>query len=351
MRRNEPRVTIREIADAAGVSISTVSRALRREATDEDELGLRIRRIADELHYTPNSLAKGLRQSRTRTVGVVFNDLSNPFYTEILGEIGESLHRQDYSLFVCYSHYDLERERRNLLSLLARQVDGIVISPIDERSENLSILLERGVNTVVIDSFPHHNDLSYVYTDHTIGIRLATEHLLDLGHREIRLITAPEQEASRAGHFIRGFQEALRARGLQMRDDQVVRSPDNTIESGYATFHRLLAEDPAGGGPPHRPGFSAVLTISDLLATGIYKFANEHELRIPEDFSIVGYDNIEVSGALNPPLTTVHQSRKRIGRESVRILLDNIESPTRDVRRVSFNPHLVIRKSVRSLSG
>ncbi len=346
MSRSGARVTIRDIAVAAGVSISTVSRALRRGAAEAegDETARRIVRIARELNYTPNSLAKGLRQSRTRTVGVIFNDLNNPFYTEILGEIGESLHEQDYSLIICYSHYDLERERRNILSLLARQVDGLVISPIDERSENLAILLERGVNTVIIDSFPYHDDLSYVYTDHAIGIRLAADHLLNNGHTGIRLITAPSQEASRAGHFVRGLREALQARGLPFREEQIVRSPDNTIESGYATFGRLLDGERA------RPaGFTAVLTISDLLATGIYKFANEHDLRIPDDFSIVGYDNIEISGALNPPLTTVHQSRKRIGRESVQILINNIESAAPDVRRVSFNPHLVVRKSVRRL--
>jgi LacI family purine nucleotide synthesis repressor len=95
--------------------------------------------------------------------------------------------------------------------------------------------------------------------------------------------------------------------------------------------------------------FTGVVAISDLLAVGIYKVANELAMRIPEDFSIVGYDNIEVTGALSPPLTTIHQSRKRIGAESVKILLTNIENDTKDVRRVSFNPRLVVRKSVRKL--
>jgi DNA-binding LacI/PurR family transcriptional regulator len=341
------RVTIREIADAAGVSVSTVSRALRRDPTAPlPATSQRIREIARELNYHPNTLAKGLRQNRTRTVGVVVNDLNNPFYTEILGEIGESLHHADYSLIVCYSHYDLNRERRNILSLLSRQVDGIIISPIDETSENLSILLENQVNTVVIDSFPHHHQLSYVYTDHTIGIRLAAEHLIEHGHRDIALMIAPSQEASRARNFVRGFRAALQAHGIHAPDERVILSPDNTIESGYETFRRLLER----GGQTRRPPFTGMVTISDLLATGIYKLANEYELRIPEDFSIVGYDNIEVSGALNPPLTTVHQSRKRIGKESVDILINNLENDLRDVRRLSFNPHLVVRKSVRRLS-
>jgi LacI family purine nucleotide synthesis repressor len=133
--------------------------------------------------------------------------------------------------------------------------------------------------------------------------------------------------------------------GLTPRPDLMVQSPENTIGAGYETFRTLVSR---AGGSASLP-FTGVVAISDLLAVGIYKVANEMEMRIPEDFSIVGYDNIEVTGALSPPLTTIHQSRKRIGAESVKILLTNIENDTKDVRRVSFNPRLVVRKSVRKL--
>ncbi len=345
MGRSGTRLTIREIAAAAGVSISTVSRALRREAAEGDETTERIRRIARELDYTPNTLAKGLRQSRSRAIGVVFNDLNNPFYTEILGEIGERLNEADYSLVICYSHYDVERERRNILSLLSRRVDGMIISPIDERSSNIDVLVENGVETVVIDSFPYLPGLSYVYTDHNIGIQLAAEHLIENNHRRILLITAPHQEVGRAERVRAAFAETLEKHGIPPRPDLVVQSPENTIGAGYQTFRRIVTE---AGGPGKLP-FTAVVAISDLLAAGIYTVANEMEMRIPQDFSIVGYDNIEMTGALSPPLTTVHQSRRRIGAESVKVLLTNIENETKDVRRVSFDPRLVVRKSVRKL--
>jgi LacI family transcriptional regulator len=338
------KITIKDIAEAAGVSISTVSRALRNDPAANDETARRVVEIARGLNYFPNTLARGLRENRTRTVGVIFNDLNNPFYTEILGEIGERLNDADHSLVICYSHYDLERERRNIVSLLSRRVDGIIISPVDERSRNLEILSENGVDTVVIDGFPHAKTLSYVYTDHTIGIQLAADHLIAHGHRDILLMLAPNQEVGRSERFRRAFGETLERHGLSPREELIVQCPENSIGSGYETFRALVKDRDR-----ERLGFTGVITISDLLAVGIYKLANELFLRIPEDFSIVGYDNIEVTGALTPPLTTIHQSRKRIGAESVKILIANIENETKDIRRVSFNPRLVDRKSVRTL--
>jgi LacI family transcriptional regulator len=339
------KITIKDIAEAAGVSVSTVSRALRNDPAANDQTAKRIVEIAHGLNYFPNSLARGLRENKTRTVGVIFNDLNNPFYTEILGEIGERLNEADYSLVICYSHYDLERERRNIVSLLSRRVDGIIISPIDERSSNLEILSSNGVDTVVIDGFPYATGLSYVYTDHSVGIRLATEHLIANGHRNILLITAPSREVGRSERFGRAFRETLQKHGLSPSQGQIARCQENTISAGYEAFGRIVKD--AGG--VANLFFTAVVTISDLLAVGIYKLANEIMLKIPEDLSIVGYDNIEVSGALSPPLTTIHQSRKRIGAESVKILMANIENVTKDVRRVSFDPRLVERKSVRTL--
>jgi LacI family transcriptional regulator len=339
------KVTIRDIAVAAGVSVSTVSRALRNDPAANDDTARRIVEIARGLNYFPNTLARGLREKRTRTVGVIFNDLNNPFYTEILGEIGEKLNEADHSLVICYSHYDLERERRNIVSLLSRRVDGIIISPIDERSSNLEILAENMVDTVVIDGFPYAKDLSYVYTDHAIGIQLAAEHLIDNGHRDILLMTAPNREVGRTERFRRAFADTLGKHGIPVREQMIVECPENSISSGYERFRSLVGQDGKS------LGFSGVLTISDLLAVGIYKLANELALRIPEDFSIVGYDDIEVTGALTPPLTTIHQSRKRIGAESVKILLANIENETKDIRRLSFNPRLVVRKSVRTLKS
>jgi len=343
---SKKRVTIKYIAEQAGVSLSTVSRALRNDPAASTKTVARILEIARQLHYYPNLLAKGLRQDRTHTIGIIFNDLNNPFYTEILSEIGEILNEKNYSSFICYSHYDAERERNNIISLLSKRVDGILISPIDEKSENIELLSHNDIETIIIDSFPYFKDKNYVYSNHRKGVELATEYLIKNGHRNILLITAPAQEKIKATHFIKGYVHTLKKHEIPIREELITQSEELSIQSGYETFKKLLTENIQG----KNLDFTGIITISDLLAIGIYKVANELGFSIPGNYSIIGYDNIEVTSALTPPLTTIHQPRKRIGRESISLLLNNIEHEERVVKNISFEPHLVVRGSVRNIN-
>jgi LacI family transcriptional regulator len=340
------RVTIKYIAEQAGVSVSTVSRALRNDPAASIKTKRRILEIAQQLNYYPNLLAKGLRQNKTYTVGIIFNDPNNPFYTEILCEIGEILNEKNYSSFICYSHYDAERERKNIVSLLSKRVDGIIISPIDEKSENLNLLTQNNIETIIIDSFPYFKDKNYVYSDHKKGVELATEYLIKNGHRYILLITAPAQEKVKATHFINGYTNTLKRFNIEIHDELIIQSEELSIESGYETFKSLLTENVER----KNLDFTGIITISDLLAIGIYKVANELGFGIPGNYSIIGYDNIEVTSALSPPLTTIHQPRKRIGRESITLLLDNIENEKKEIKEIGFEPHIVIRGSVRNIN-
>jgi LacI family transcriptional regulator len=340
------RVTIKYIAEKAGVSMSTVSRALRNDPAASAKTVARILEIARQLNYYPNLLAKGLRQDRTHTVGIIFNDLNNPFYTEILSEIGEILNEKNYSSFICYSHYDAERERNNIISLLSKRVDGILISPIDEKSENIKLLSYNDIETIIIDSFPFFKEKCYVYSDHRKGVELATEFLIKNGHKNILLITAPAQEKIKATHFIKGYIHTLKKHTIPVREELIIQSEELSIESGYETFKKLLTENIK----EMSIDFTGIITISDLLAIGIYKVANELGFTIPGNYSVIGYDNIEVTSALSPPLTTIHQPRKRIGRESISLLLNNIEQEERIIKKISFDPHLVVRGSVRNIN-
>ncbi len=339
------RVTIKYIAKIAGVSVSTVSRALRNDPNANVNTKKKVIDIAKELNYYPNFLAKGLRQNRTQTIGIIFNDLNNPFYTEILSEMGEILSSNNYSCFISYSHYDFDREKNNIISLLSKKVDGIIISPIDEKSENINILSEHDVESVIIDSFPYFQNHCYVYSDHVKGSQLATEYLINNGHRDILLLTAPIQEKVKANHFIKGYRNTLQKHNIDFREELIVQAEDLSIEGGYTIFKRLLTEN-LNANLLH---FTGVITIGDLLAIGIYKAGNELGFNIPGNYSLVGYDNIEVTSVLSPPLTTIHQSRKRIGKQSVELLLHNIENQEKIIKNVVFDPHLVIRGSVRNI--
>jgi LacI family transcriptional regulator len=337
------RVTIRHIARAAGVSTATVSRALKDVPGTNPETKTRIERVAAELNYRPRTPAG--RRKKTRTVGIIFNDLNNPFYTETLGEIGALLAGRSYSVIICpSSNYDFEIERRNILDLLSRRVDGIIMSPADERSENLAILSEHGVETVLVDCFPRFEDKSYVYTDHRKGFRLAIEHLVNNGHREI-LFMISRQDKSLADNLLGVYADTLEAHSIPFRKELLIHTDRMTIESGYRAFKSLLTEDIKD----KFLHFTGIVAMNDLIALGVYKVANELGLDIPGTYSVVGYDNIEASSVVKPPLTTIHQSRVRIGNECVGALLRNIENGGKDRKSVCFEPYIVGRGSVKRL--
>lgn len=339
------KVTIKDIAKAAGVSIATVSRALRNDQKTSARTIKRVLEISKKLNYYPDSLAKGLRQKKTNTIGIIFNDLNNPFYTEILREIGEILNERNYSMFICYSHYDFDREKKNILTVLSKRVDGVIISPIDDRSENIKLLSENNIETVLIDCYPYFKNNSYVYTEHGKGAEIATEHLIKNGHKDILLFIGPFN-CFLAKHFLNGYLNILKKYGIEPREELIVRSEGLSIEKGYERFKSLLTKNSVG----RYVDFTGIVTISDLLAVGIYKVANELGFNIPGNYSVIGYDNIELTSALSPPLTTIHQPRVEIARESVNILLNNIETNNKQIKKIGFEPHIVIRGSVRKLN-
>jgi LacI family transcriptional regulator len=338
------KVTIKHIAEIAGVSVSTVSRALRNHPTASEKTTKRILEIAKDLNYFPDSLAKSMREKRTGTIGIVLNDLMNPFNADILAQIGEVLHTNDYAMLVCYSNWDTIRERKNILSLLSRRVDGVIISPVAEKSENIQLLLDNNIETVIIDCYPFFKNISYVYTDHGTGGIIATEYLIKNGHRDILLFTGPIH-SSLENNFVSSYLETLKKHTIEANDEYIVRCKELSIACGYDTFKRLIVDNRHGT----ILDCSGIVTICDTLAIGIYKAANEVGLNIPGNYSVIGYDNIDVSSALSPPLTTIHQTRKEIGSESVKLLLHNIIEDHKEQRIVTFKPRLVVRGSVRRL--
>jgi LacI family transcriptional regulator len=342
--RSRKKVTIKHIAEKAGVSVATVSRALKNDASTSLGTKEKVLKIASELNYQPNSLAQGLRQKKTGTIGIIFNDLNNPFYTETLNEISSQLNERNYSMIICPSNYDAVSEKKNILSLISRRVDGIIMSPTDEQSENLRILSENTIETVLIDCIPHFEDKSYVYTDHLKGFALAIEYIISNGHRDI-LFMLSRQDAGLVEHLLGVYRTTLETYNIPFRKELIIFADKLTIERGYSAFKRLLTEDVEG----KLLNFTGIIAMNDLLALGIYKVANELGISIPGNYSIIGYDNIETASVVSPPLTTIHQSRKRIGRESVRILLENIENSHPQKQRVCFEPYIVVRGSVRSL--
>jgi LacI family transcriptional regulator len=339
------RVTIKHIAKAAGVSVSTVSRAIRNDPRANSKTIKRILEIAKKLNYYPDSLAKSLRQKKTYSVGIIVNDLTNPFYTAVIDEIVETLYQKNYTTYISYSKWDYHRERKIIDTMLSRRVDGIIISPVNDTSDNLKLLSSHGIDTVVIDCYSKMKDISHVFTDHEKGAEIATEYLIKNGHKDILLITGPVH-AYIEEIFERGYKRTLNKHNIRFNNNYIVRCNEITVQSGYETFKKLLTES----SEKTHLHFSAIITICDLLAYGIYKVSNELGFNIPNNYSIVGYDNFEMSSVLSPPLTTINQPRDVIGKESIKILLENIHSDKKEHKKAVFKPNLLIRGSVRKLN-
>lgn len=349
MSRPRKKVTIKHIADECGLSFSTVAKALKNDPAIREETRARVRRVAEKLNYYPSRLASGLRLNATRTVGIILNDVKNPFYAEIYGEIEDILNQRDYTMLLCDSNFDTDLERKNILALLSQGVDGLIVSPVDEASSNLDLLVDNGMNSVILDCKPRNRALSYVYPNHEMAAALAVTHLIEQGHRDILLLTGPEKLSS-SRRFLEGYRSTLQQHGVPFRSDLVVHTeitPDHANKILTAIFAGSKDTQPYSIGCGD---FTAVATLSDLLALGVYKAVSSVGLTVPEDVSVVGYDNIFATEYVAPPLTTVNQPKKETGRRSIELLLRSIKEPQESPTGLVLDPHIVVRDSVRRLA-
>lgn len=335
-------VTIKHIAKLAGVSFSTVAKALRNDPVVNVKTKERIHKIASEINYYPNLLAKGLKNKKTKTIGVILNDLQSPFYSEIYKVIGDILNDRDYTMLLCDSNYDKKLERKNVITMLSNGVEGIIISPINETSDNIRFIVESKLKAVFIDVMPEYKDINCVYVDHEKAAFLATEHLIQEGHKNILLLNGPF-ELSSSQHFLIGYQKALSKYNIMHKKELVnftKLSIDSSAESLKALYNNKTINETA---------LTGIVTLSDLLAIGVYEAAKDLGLKIPNDISVIGYDNIFATKYICPPLTTVHQPKKRTGIYSINILLDQINSNSEDYKKIIIDPILVKRESVKKI--
>lgn len=337
-------VTIKFLAQKAGVSFSTVAKALNDDPTININTRKRIQSIAKEYNYTPNILAKGLRSRRTMAIGVILNDLQSPFYSEIYKAIGDLLNQKGYTMFLADSNYNVERERKNILTMISQGVEGLIISSVSENSSNIDLLIKEEVYTVFIDNLPTKCPLCCVYVDHEAAASLALSHLINRGHTDILLLNGPEHLPS-SQRYLSGYKETLELHNIPFRENLVKHNPIS-IEATADQMGRILK----GEDSVKKDQFSAIVTLSDVIAIGIYEAAQTHNFSIPETYSIVGYDNILATKYLNPPLTTVNQPKEQTGHHAAGILLDRIEQGNKGLTQVILNPELVVRSSVKKLN-
>jgi len=339
-KSREKRVTIKDIAKVAGVTHGTVSRALNDSPLVKVETAKRIKRIAKRMGYRPDRIAQSLKRRRTKTIGLIIPDILNPFFATITHGVEEKATELGYHVILVNTNRDLVREASEIKLLCERKVDGLVICPISYgsakhlrrfKNESPFILLGSNMPGLVVD---------YVVSDDVQGAYLATTHLIDLGHRRIAHISDPSN-TSPAESRTTGYKKALLERKIRVEENLVVPGGAN-IDSGYNAAGKLF-EMPD---PP-----TAIFAANDLTAIGVLALAKERSISVPEELAVVGYDDIEIAKYVEPPLTTVAQDKRRLGRLAVQLLCDKLNSQEEtDIHQIVVQPTLVVRASSRTAS-
>jgi len=332
---------INDIAKEAGVSKSTVSRALADAKNISEETKRRICTIKDRLGYEPNNIARGLSIKKTHTIGVLLEDISNSFYTEMAKGIEVTLKKAGYTMFLASTDFSCEEEIRLTKTFIQNGVDGILITLINEHSEVLNVLKKRELPFFVLNGKPCDESINWIDTDNRMGGYLQAKHLIDIGHRKFIILRSTQLEGSR--DRFAGIVEALKESGLSI-DDQTVLGDANTREEGFELIKGFLGESQEIG------GHSAVIATNDIVAIGAMEYLFEKGIRVPGDISVIGYDDIAYAPLIRVPLTTIHQAKFTMGEIAAYMLVNIIEGQAQSLpQQYLLKPHLIIRESTRSI--
>ena len=327
-------VSMKDIARAAGVTESTISRALANSPRVKLETRRRIQRIAREMGYVPSAIARGLATNRTSTLGVVVMDSADPFIAAVVGAIDKSARDLGYSIILSTYGPNPEQEMSAIRLLLQQRVDAIIIPDPLVADSSLPRLEQVGIPIILL------NKKSYVFsvgTDSIDGARQAVEHLLGLGHRRIAYIGGSRSEEESAERRA-GYEQALIDHGICLEPSLIVEG-DGWSEGGRRSMHQLLALP----SPP-----TAVFCFNDLTASGVLLAAYGAGVRIPQDLSVVGFDDSNLASLLVPPLTTVAQQSDQMARLALQMALDLMEGNTPSTP-ITLPGKLVTRKSTAPL--
>ncbi len=326
-------VSIKDIARLAGVSHSTVSRALRGSPLIPAKTALRIQQIASESGYTASAIARSLVTRKTHVIGVVVTTIADPFNGEVVAGIEETANQRGYSVILANSQAESERELALARSFQERRVDGIIVASSRVGARYKPLLAEIEIPIVLLNNQHPSQFIHSVSIDNYAGALEATRHLLALGHRRIAYLGdnfGLDSDVER----LRGFRKAMSSAGLSVSPEWIVRgdgNPERAAEKSRALF--------ALGSRP-----TAIFCYNDMSALGVMKEAARHHLRVPEDLSVAGFDDLFFAELLSPALTTVRQPKRELGCRAMQLLLDILAgNPTK--RTISVKGELIVRDS------
>lgn len=332
-------MNITDIARLAGVSKTTVSRVLSKSPYVKDSTREKVRLVIREHNYEPSYFARNLSRKRTFSVGVIIEEIANPYFIGIASEIEKILYEKKYTMVISSSQWNTEKELKIAKNMLNNSVDGFIIAPISPDSEAVALLKKSKCPLVLMNTYTEDEGVTCVATDDHLGGRLAAEHIFsNLRSADEQVIVISGYKHQNLTERLEGFYSYMDETGLDRRRITLYESI-NTYEDGRDLIPTLVTRNGLAS------GYSCLFVTNDYVAMGVQEGLLNIPLDVPDQVQQVGYDNIEFAGRCRVPLTTIEQSRRDIGRISTLELLELIDNPDKDADKFRLPPRLVVRAS------
>jgi DNA-binding LacI/PurR family transcriptional regulator len=338
-------VTIKDIAKKAGVSVTTVSRALNGHDDVNEETRRKIKRVAEELSYSPNAVARSLVSKKTRTIGLIISDINragakDAFAYEILCGINDRAGELNYDLLLFSTNPSKQMEKSYSALCKERNVEGAILSGLRLDDPYLQEVIEQNAFPCVLIDIPKTGEnVGYIASDSRSGAAMATNHLLQLGHRHIAMINGHDR-AHVSQERLAGYRDALEQAGVEYRPE-LVYDGSFTEDGGAEAMYRILLR---------HPEVTAVFCASDLMALGAMRTLERMERKVPDEISIIGFDDISIAAYCSPKLTTIRQDKYQLGYQGAQLLIDILDKRT-DNRKILLGNQLIVRESTRQIAS
>ena len=339
MRKSFKKTSIKDIAKEANVAISTVSHVINETKYVTDETREKVIKAIKKLNYRTNIIARGLRTKSIRTIGVLLPDISQPFFAQVLRGIEETARNRNYTLIMGCTFYDIEEEERQMNSMIDQSIDGLIFFCGYDTYNHIKKAYESNIPVVVLDREISDKKVPAVLIDNTLAMQKAVEYLIKLGHREIGYISFPYENQTTVRKRYEGYLRALENNGINFNSDFVIIDNQLRLDELKGTYSVVRTKINETRIP------TAYVTLADFLALGVIKALREFGLAVPDDVSVMGFNNEIICEFSDPPLTTVKQPKKMMGKTAADLLIDIIESKKIESNRIILPTEIVERNS------
>ncbi|CZF85685.1 HTH-type transcriptional repressor PurR [Grimontia marina] len=333
--------TIKDVARLAGVSTTTVSHVINKTRFVAENTTKKVWAAVDELNYAPSAVARSLKCNSTRTIGMLVTKSTNPFFAEVVHGVEEYCYKEGYTLILCNTEGNLSKQRDYLRMLAEKRVDGLLVMCSDLNEELLSLLEKKqDLPMVVMDWGTEHINTDCIQDNAELGGYIATKHFIENGHTKIGCISG-QMDKLTCRERLDGFRKALEEAGLTYNPDWIVEA-DFECDSAEEAANKLVALE-------ERP--TAIFCFNDIMALAAISTFRQAGLDVPNDISIIGYDNIDLAGFFSPPLTTIHQPKNRLGKTAIKLLMERLANKENQQQIFEMQPELIVRRSVKNLNN